>query len=290
MQVEPECIPCILKQALRGAKLIQVDKSVQQRLLNETMDYLKTISFEAHNPPGITSYLHHGLLKRILNHPDPYREVKLKYNQIGLNLYADLQSRVKRSADPLYTAAKLAIAGNCIDFGVGDGFDLEGTIEQILNFPLGRDDYQAFKKALPEAGQILYLADNAGELVFDKIFIEELLSEEPLKEGRAILRVVVKSAPIINDVTMEDARFIGLEGLVPVVTNTADVGTPLDTASPEVRRLFDQADLIISKGQGNYETLNQNNRGKIFFFLQAKCDIVAKALGVDLGQAVLAIQ
>ncbi|MDI6793978.1 MAG: ARMT1-like domain-containing protein [bacterium] len=282
MKVEPECIPCILKQALRGAKLIQADKAIQHRLLNETMDYLKTISLDSHNPPGITSHLNHGLLKRILNHPDPYYEVKLKYNQIGLDLYPELKSRVKESADPLHTAAKLAIAGNCIDFGVGDGFDLEGTIEQILNSPLARDAYQAFKMALKEAGEVLYLADNAGELVFDKIFIEELL-----EEGGAIFRVVVKSAPIINDATMDDARFVGLDGLVPIVTNTADVGTPLDKSSLEVKSLFEQADLIISKGQGNYETLGENTTGKIFFFLQAKCDIIAKVLGVDLGQAVL---
>lgn len=280
MNMHPDCIPCLLRQALRGAKLVADDQSIHHKVLKEIMEYFLGLpSFLI--PPGEITSIIQEKLKESVGHNDPYFEVKQKFNQLGLELYPELKEMVKSSGDPLFIASKLAVAGNVIDFGAGyEVIELEKTIERVLKEPLAKNDYPEFKEAVAKNKDILYLADNAGEIVFDKILIEELI-----KEGKRVT-LVVKAAPIINDVTLDDAKFVGLDKIVPVILSPALIGTPLDKCPQNFRQTFYKSDLIISKGQGNFETLFEE-KAPIFFLFQTKCQVVAKMLGVQFGQALL---
>jgi hypothetical protein len=188
---------------------------------------------------------------------------------------------VKESQNPLWTATRLAIAGNVIDFGIFTSVDIEGTIRRAINSPLAVDEFDIFKEAMDDADAILYLVDNAGEIVFDRILIEALISR-----GKKV-KVVVKGSAVINDSTLEDAVESGLAGICEVIDNGSDaVGTILPWTSSKFQELFKSAKLIISKGQGNFETLTgiQEN---IFFLFQSKCDVVSKELGLPLGSMLL---
>jgi uncharacterized protein with ATP-grasp and redox domains len=223
---------------------------------------------------------------------DPFKEVKQRYNKIALGLYESLKKKIAQSEDPLETAARLAIAGNVIDFGIYSAIDIEGTVERALGEPLSVDHTAAFKEAVKRAKDVLYLLDNAGEAVFDRLLIEELISQ-----GKKVT-AVVKAAPIINDCTMEDAREVGLAEVCEVVDNGSDaVGTILETTSEEFRKFYEGAGLVISKGQGNFETL-LDQRGtssplgdppkkEIYFLFQSKCGVVSRVLGLPEGSMLL---
>ena len=185
------------------------------------------------------------------------------------------------SKDPLETAVRLAIAGNIIDCGANGNLaeiaiteGIEHALTDALKGPLAELDM-----ALNQADEILYLADNAGEIFFDRLLIELM----PLEK----VTVAVRGSPIINDATITDAEEAGLTDLVTVIDNGSDgPGTILEDCSEDFRARFDQADLIVAKGQGNYETLSDADKD-IFFVLKAKCPVIAKHLGCDVGSLVL---
>jgi len=215
----------------------------------------------------------------LLANEDPYRESKHKHNQEVLKLYPRLKEVISKADDRLHTALQLASAGNIIDLGIVPTFDIEKTIEEVLSRGFAVDHYNQMKERLPSAKNILYIGDNAGEIVFDKLLIEEL---SPLP-----VTFAVKEGPILNDVTKEDAREVGMDKVARVIsTGQQVIGVNLPEASPEFRRLFEEAEIIISKGQGNYETLDGTS-DRIFFILRAKCNCVARSLGVREGNVVL---
>ena len=189
-----------------------------------------------------------------------------------------MEPLVHNSENPLENAVRLAIAGNIIDLGIKTSItnaDIQKTIKDSLTAPLNQVIIEEFRSDIESAQDILYLADNAGEIVFDRLLIEQL----PEKK----ITVAVKGSPVINDATMEDAISTGLTKIVPVIDNGSDgPGTILETCSDEFLSRFEQADLIISKGQGNFETLSEIDK-KIYFFLKAKCSVIAQHLQVPVG-------
>jgi uncharacterized protein with ATP-grasp and redox domains len=212
---------------------------------------------------------------------DPYRPVKRQFNNIALKLYPELRHRVMDSGNPLELAIRLAIAGNIIDFGIFGTLhqsDLEGAIEDCLTAELEGMDLPVFQAAIENAGNILYLADNAGEIVLDRLLIEQL----PLEK----VTVAVKGSPILNDATIEDAIHAGLTQIVEVIDNGSDApGTLLESCSENFRDRFENTDLIIAKGQGNYETLSNVDK-HIYFLLKAKCPVIAGHIGCDVGRMI----
>jgi uncharacterized protein with ATP-grasp and redox domains len=212
---------------------------------------------------------------------DPFKEIKSEYNQIALRLYPSLKTIVEESPDPLWTCTRLAIAGNVIDFGIFSSVDIEGTIHKALNNKLAVDDYISFRNAISIADEILYLTDNAGEIVFDRLLIENLISL-----GKKV-KAVVKGSPVINDSTIEDAKESGLIRVCEVIDNGSEaVGTILEWTSTAFQRIFENAQLVISKGQGNFETLLGIEK-KIFFLFQSKCNVVSKEIGLSTGSMLL---
>ncbi len=232
-------------------------------------------------PPPLVGQLIHRRLREVSGDRDPYREVKSRYNQMALELLPALRERVEASDRPLWTAARLAIAGNVIDLGVPGHpgqTDVVQALDRVWAEPF-EARWEEFEAAVSRAGRILYLADNAGEIVFDRLLIEQL--------GPERVTVAVRGGPIINDATMEDAVEAGLTGFVEVVDNGSDApGTILDQCSEGFVERFRQADLVIAKGQGNFETLS-DEPARLFFLFKVKCQVVSEHVGLPVGTHVL---
>jgi len=276
VRIHPECYPCFLRQTHSTLKLLTQDEEVQEALLKEIMG--KLAQYKGEDPPPKVSQIVYGTIARRLGVTDPYREKKLECNRMALELYPRLKEMVRRAPDPLFMAVKVAIAGNIIDFGVGRTFKLE-TGEALEKLDLVVSHYASFRQDLERARRILYIGDNAGEVVFDRVLIEEMGEKEVI--------FAVRSVPIINDVTLEDAKEAGIDQAARVIESGSRVpGTLLGESTPEFKDLFFNADMVISKGQGNFETLDDAPRA-IYFLLRAKCDVVAQLLGVEVGSTLL---
>jgi len=211
---------------------------------------------------------------------DPYLEEKSASNKLALSLYKNWRIRVIKSDDFFDTALRLSIAGNIMDYGPSNNFDIEKTIEQVMNAKFAIDNSALLKQRIKEAKSILYLGDNAGEIVFDKLFIEMLMHPH--------LTYAVRGGAILNDVTINDAKEVGMDMVADVISNGYDSSsTILDKCSDEFLEIYNKADLIISKGQGNLEGLINENDARIFFLLMVKCDVIAENLNVDKGSFVV---
>jgi len=269
MKADLDCYPCFMRQALNASRRVGVTEEVQREIMLATMDELRQLQSDI-MPPQMAQHIHRRV-RELGNHRDPYREAKQASTQAALALYPHLLAEVRAAADPLETAVRIAIAGNIIDLGIHEHYDLEATLQRVLHQPFAIDDLEPFRTALDQCSRILYLGDNAGETVFDRVLIEYL--DRPVT-------YVVKAAPIINDATCDDALAAGLDKVAEIIDNGTDApGTLLDQCSSGFLQRFDQAELIISKGQGNYESLS-DVEAPIYFLLQAKCGVIARHLGV----------
>ncbi len=280
MKIFYDCIPCFIEQTLDVSRIsLPGDEEVHGEIMKSVLKQLSDL--EMQTPPPVVAARFHELIKEMTGNLDPYKEVKEKYNKEALNLYPELKELLKQSETPFETAVKLAIAGNIIDFGhrsITEDLKLFESVQEVLRQTLFIDHIKQLKEEIEKADKILYLADNTGEIVFDRIFIEYLMPKN--------IVVAVRKYPIINDANYEDAEFVGLTDLVKVIDNGAGVpGTYLPECSEEFKKIFDAADLIISKGQGNYETLDDVDHN-IFFLLRAKCNCVAKDIGCKLNDIV----
>jgi len=280
MQTYPDCIPCFLRQALDAARAVTSDATIHEHVLRETLRMASEMPFD--KPPPWMGQRIHRLLRRATANDDPYRQAKTWSNDLALALRPKLQERVRASADPFATSVLVAIAGNIIDLGCRSHVseeDVLGSIDQALREPFDVDALEELRAATASAGSILYLADNAGEIVLDRVFIEQL----PLER----ITLAVRGFPVINDATREDAEAAGLTELVNVIDNGSDVpGTILEACSDSFREAFARADMIIAKGQGNYETLSGVDE-RVFFLFKAKCPVVATEIGCVEGQIVM---
>jgi len=222
----------------------------------------------------------HTILKQYTHNPDPYKDEKKQSNDLVLNMYPDLKNHVLLSNNPFDTALRLAIAGNIIDFAIGANFDLQSTINKVLHSNFAIDHCIQLKQALSNAKTVLYLGDNCGEIVFDKLFIENIMHPN--------LHYALRGAPIINDATMDDAKYVGMDIVARVISNGYDApSTVLEHCSTEFTDIFNRADVIISKGQGNLEGLLDKTNKEVYFLLMVKCDVIADALKVKKGDFVV---
>lgn len=282
MKTYIECLPCLLNQALRAARAVTDDEIVQRQVINAVARMIPELSLDL-KPPEVAQQAYR-IISRITGVDDPFHESKVEANRAVLAIYPRLQGLVRDSADRLFTACKLAITGNSID--LGPKFEY-GSIENIIDaamrpFPLPVNDYDQLFNSLVDCHRILYLGDNAGEIVLDRLFIEEINRIRKLD-----ICFVVRDSPVINDATKDDALAIGMDRIARIVSSGSDApATILSQCSADLRQLYRSADIIISKGQGNYESL-ENETGNIFFLLRAKCPLVAKSLGVNVGDCVI---
>ncbi|MFZ6031175.1 MAG: damage-control phosphatase ARMT1 family protein [Chloroflexota bacterium] len=279
MKTALDCIPCLLRQTLEAARLVSADPAVHEQAVREYLRSAAALDLDQ-SPPAIAQHIHRRL-RQMTGIEDPYRAAKARQNQASMALLPALRAEIRSSASPLMTAVRIAIAANRIDMGVhGDiaDDDVQQAVRCALTEPFFGEQ-NAFCQALAEARSILYLADNSGEIAFDRLLIEQI--------GPSRITLAVRGAPVLNDATRADARTVGLDEMVEVIDNGSDApGTLLEDCSPEFRRRFFAADLILAKGQGNFESLS-HQPAKLFFLFKAKCAMVADHVGQPVGTQVL---
>jgi damage-control phosphatase, subfamily I len=280
MRTYLDCIPCAIRQVIDSMRMITDDETVHEEVLREVLGLWRDADMRQ-SPPALAQKVHR-IVRRITGVADPYLQLKNRYNHLALEMVPQLKQKIVDSPDPFETAVRLSIAGNIIDFGVNATLDedtVEETIARSLTEPLDLDVLEQLRTAVAEAKDILYLGDNTGEIVFDRLLVEQLPVEK--------VTFAVRGAPILNDATMADAETVGLADVVKVIDNGTDApGTILELCSPAFRERFEKADLIIAKGQGNFETLNDTEKD-VFFLLQPKCAVLAQHLSCELGRLVV---
>ncbi len=272
-----ECIPCAMGSLITLFKKGMVPEDKQDFIFRTLLKYFSELNYRQ-SPPEIGQQMHR-IIKELLDNSDPYFDIKNKFNRLLLDLYPDLKKRIIDADDPFDFALRLAIAGNVIDFGPNNKFDINDTIKKANSVNLAIDNSKELKRSIAQSKIVLYLGDNAGEVVMDRLFLETI--------NHSNVYFAVRGAPIINDITEADAKIVGIDKIAKIISNGDDApGTILKNTSDEFRGIFDRADLIISKGQGNYESLS-NCQKNIYFILMAKCDHVAKHLGCKKGDFVV---
>lgn len=282
MKIHLDCIPCFQRQALQAVRFVTNDEIKQEEILRKVISELLKSDWKK-TPPEIARIVH-KIVKEMTGDTDPYKSVKKKYNDLALKMYTNLKEMVNDSDDPVLKAVKLSIAGNVIDFGAKSDFDLNETILEVINKELKINDFSNLINSLEESKSITYILDNTGEIVFDKLLLETILGRYNIEK----ISFAVKGAPIINDATQEDAEYVGLNKLPNIEFIHVNIGLPgtgYERWGEEFINKIRKNDLIISKGQGNYEALS--NQKNIFFLLMAKCPVIAKDLEVDIGDIIL---
>ncbi len=282
MRVYPECLPCFLNQIVKTAKVaglsredtISIERKVAKFLYKDLKPELS---------PGYNATFVHRIFKKESKVEDPFKNLKDKYNSIALKLEPILYEEFYLKAENrLAVAVKLAALGNVIDFAVPTSFDLEREIKDFFKTPFAYYDEAIFERFLVSGKSVLYLADNAGEIVFDKFLIREL------KERGLKVVLAVRGAPILNDATLEDALKVKIDEVVDdIVDSGSDViGIDLKGAPKAFKEAWDKAFFVISKGQANFETLDEVYEKDIFFILKAKCNPVARELRCNKGELI----
>ncbi len=268
MKSSLHCLPCFLQQTIKAASLSTDDTKLQKKILDEIALLLPDLDLEKSPPEN--SIPVYETIARLSGCADPFLALKDKSNLFALDLVEEIRFSIKKSDAPLFTAFLFSIAGNIIDYGSQQSFDAEQAIKECLTTPLAINDYKNLHQDLEQSSHILLLGDNAGEIVFDRLVIETIQASMPDKE----IVYAVKENPIINDALLKDAEDCGITDLCTVISNGTNCpGTPLSTCSQDFQNIFENADLIISKGQGNYETLSEVT-APLYFLLTIKCPIV----------------
>ena len=269
MRLHLECIPCYLRQALEAVQMATDDKKLQEQILRKCL--IVASKFDTGDSGFVLHSKIQKIIKRILPDGDPYREVKEEYNRMALGLVNKLEEIIKNSKNPFEVSLRISLVGNIIDFGPKVDLNkniLREAIKKSLSQDMDMDKIKLLKEEIDNAKRILFIGDNAGEIVFDKIFIENLPGEK--------ITYVVRGGPALNDATMEDAEMVGMTDSVKVMTTGLDMpAAVLSLCSGEFLKEYRKSDLIIAKGQGNYEALCDEKK-KIFFLLKIKCPVVAE--------------
>ncbi len=274
MRVQIDCYPCILGQLSELAKKAESGDEARHRLVRQMLRQVLEAD-ESVTPPDFAA-LFHGEVARRTGIEDPYREAKDRSTELALELLPELRRLVEEHPDPFEAAVRLAIGGNIIDYGAIPDFNLnhaERRIREVFDLPLDLEAAAELRRRIDRADSILYILDNCGEAVLDRLLLERCAGK---------VTAAVRGKPILNDVTRREAALSGID-FVPLVDTGDNVpGVSLKTSSPEFLRLFHNADLVIAKGQGNYESLEHCDR-PIFFLLRIKCGVLASRLGRPEG-------
>ncbi|AGB04758.1 hypothetical protein AciM339_0883 [Aciduliprofundum sp. MAR08-339] len=283
MRPQPECLACIFRRAVFEANLVDSEKAMPlvKSLLN-----LLCEEFDE-NKPSIKVWTKvHKRVNEVLGTDDPYGDLKKRANEIAMQLFPRALEYYENSEDKLRAAELLAIIGNVLDFGVGINSpeEFEDVFNRLIEEGIGYDNTDELRKYLK--GHVVYITDNCGEIVFDKILIREI------RKYVDKITLLVRGKPILSDATREDAITVGLDKEVDEIRDTGmfAVGVDMDRASDELKNLLYSADLIIAKGMGNYEALSESDLKPIAYLLRTKCEPVARDIGVPKGTNVVKVK
>lgn len=282
MNITKDCVNCIIGQIDKAIKLLNLDEQKAKSIQEEVLKKSQSFSFD-HTPPYVARDVYEYLAKAT-NCMDPLEELKQESIQKALEFVPFIEKKIRQEEDKLFTAIKAAVAGNVIDFGAKEQFCLEEEINKVFITHFAIDDYEKLAKQIEEKENILILADNAGENVFDKILIKIIKRLYPQKK----ITYATRGKPIINDITTKEALQIGIDKFANVISTGVDTpGLELSRANTTFRNIFEKAELIISKGMGNFECLETLKDKRIFFVFKIKCNVVADAIGKEVGDIIL---
>ena len=272
MKIELDCFSCIFRQVLEAGRMSTDDEKLIRDILNHYANMIPEIK-ENDTAPGVVADIQ-KIIKEKTNKKDPYKDFKEKHIKWALKLYSDVKEIIESSDETLQAALIMSAMGNSIDAGVSLDVDIDSSIKNAVNRGFSYSDFNIFNEQLKKSKSLLIIADNAGEAVFDKLMIEEFNKYYNLD-----IIYAVRGEPILNDVTMKEAKKIGINNVCKLISSGCDTpGMILDRVNDNFENLFKNSDVIISKGQGNYEGLSEVKR-PVFFLLKAKCDLIANKLG-----------
>jgi damage-control phosphatase, subfamily I len=272
------CILCNIKQVLTVTDLVKLNSNSKEVIMRDVLGYLQDTNYKRCNPEVVKGTW--DIITKHINNTNPYKEIKSYYNRELINIADNIRNLINESDDKFNVALKMAITANLIDFAASHTFDEKMLLKKIntineQNMPI--DDSKKLYEKLKTAKTLLYLGDNCGEIVIDKIFIEYINVAFP----NIKVYFGVRGEPIVNDVTIEDAKMVQMQEAAEVISNgDGSLGTVIEKTSTAFRDVFYKADVIIAKGQGNYESLSEIDRNAVFFLFMAKCDAVASSLNV----------
>lgn len=276
MQTTLDCFPCFLRQALQATRFAKADAGAQRRIIDLTLKQLGD-SRPGQSPLELASAIY-GLVRRETGESDPYRHAKERSNAEALRWLPTLHSLVKREADPLGFALKAAVAGNIMDYGAFAKFDVSPLIEELHRHQFTIDDRASLETRLTTARSLTYFADNAGEIVFDRLLLEQIVTRFPVET----VRLVVRSAPFLNDALAEDAHAVGITRIPGLELHALPV-SPADH-DPDQWARATASDVIIAKGMANFESYSDLDSFHCLFI--AKCDIISALLSERCGRPV----
>jgi len=281
MKIAEECVGCIINQSIKVADAIDADESLKEELSSTVEKMSQEFSFEL-SPPEVASDVYEKMAE-IANKEDLYDEIKQLSTEKARSFIPILTTRLQKSSNKLLTATKIAVAGNVIDLAAAVEFDLQEELEKIFHTEFAHNNFQELMQELQKAEKVVILGDNVGEHIFDHLFIEVLKELYP----KVLFSYMVRGNPIINDVTLKEAHEAGFDTLCELVDSGVNTpGFAYNRANAYARKLFDEADLVISKGMGNYECLSPSHRKNICFLLKVKCEVVAHSLGQSVGDII----
>ncbi len=282
MTIQNPCVGCILGQVEKTLAVLNLPEATASAIRAEALRMSPDFSF-AHTPPFVAKDVYQ-MISRLSGVDDPLESVKQSSIEAATSLLPFVHERIHASDDPLFAALKAAVAGNVIDFGAKEQFDLNDEVAKVFDTPFYIDAYEALAKEIATVPRLMILADNSGENVFDKVLAETIRRLYPEKE----IYYAVRGRPIINDITLKEARQVGLDSVTTLVDTGVDTpGLDLLRASPAFAELFASMPLVIAKGMGNYECLESAPEHNIYFLFKVKCEVVADSIAAPIGSIIL---
>ncbi|MFN2340783.1 MAG: DUF89 domain-containing protein [Halanaerobium sp.] len=280
MEMRLDCLPCLFRQTLESARMVTDDEQMIKDILRKYSKNLPELIDSEKKAPEIAAEMQ-AYIKELSGVEDPYAEIKKQNIDSALKLLPLVRKEIAEAEDPLLAALLMSAMGNSIDAGVSLNVNIEANIERALKDSFAHSDYQQFLAELKKADKLLFIADNTGEAVFDKLLLKKIKEDYDLK-----ITYAVRETAILNDITAEGAAELGIDQYAEIIKSGSQApGMLMESARAEFLKHYQNSDLVISKGQGNLEGL-YGIESDIYFLLKAKCEVIAEVLEVNEGDFV----
>jgi len=280
VNLQSDCLACLLNQSLRISKNLNLDEDKSQNIVRVASSSIST--YKEVSPPIAASDLY-PRLSEIIGVEDVYSELKVLSTKEALKLLPSVKTSINNQKNRLKATIKACVAGNVIDFATPNHFDLTTEFQKVFQTPFAIDNEDEFLDRLSNANSFMIIGDNVGEHIFDKLLLEEITKTYP----NLNLYYAVRGSPIINDVTMDEAKEIGIDKVATIIDSGVNTpGLAYERTSNEFMSIYNSMDLIIAKGMGNYECLDDVKDNRIYHLFKVKCEVVANSIGANLGELI----
>ncbi len=280
MNITTDCITCLLNQSIRVAKNLNLNKNETDTLTKIAQE---SISKYSNVTPVVVASDLYPKMSRFTGKSDIYKNLKAKSTKEALNLLTEVKTILESLEDKIKGAIKASVAGNVIDFATPNQFDLSKEFKTVFQTPFAIDNQDEFLDKLKRSKKFMIIGDNVGEHVFDKLLLQEINRIYP----NIKLYYATRGVPIINDVTIKEAKEIGLDDIATLIDSGVDTpGLDYSRVNSNFMKIYNSMDLILAKGMGNYEALDEVNDSRIYHLLKVKCNVVASNIGAKLGDLI----